>query len=124
MATLEKATIYPNAISDKHQSILCIVFLGIKANIMTIIIVKTVTECPEGRLLFFPGWTLPIMAKEVLSKTAAGLGTQNSGFNITQIRADTIDAESKVSHNLGAYRKKMESNDKPINASPNWVRFN
>jgi hypothetical protein len=34
-----------------------------------------------------------------------------------------MDAESKLSHNFGAYKRTMESNDIKIRASPNCVRL-
>ena len=85
-------------------------------------IVKTVIECPEGKLLC-PDKVFPMITKLLLSKAAAGLGIANRTFSTPENIAETREADSKDSQILGAYTIKMVKNDKEIRASPSWVRL-
>ena len=95
-------------------------FLGINANNKTVSIVKTVIECPDGKLAD-PTAVFPMITKLLLSNTTAGLGTENIFFNKLENIRETNDADIKDSHILGAYTMKILKNDKKIVASPNWV---
>lgn len=58
---------------------LYMIFFGIKAKRITVKIVKTVTVCPEGKLLK-PSKVLPTIIKLSLFKISAGLGIENNSF--------------------------------------------
>ena len=96
--------------------------LGIKAYIKTVSVVKTVMECPEGKLAN-PVAALPIITKLLLSNTSDGRGTKNKFFRKLDATSETSEAESKASHILGAYTIKIIKKDKKIEASPIWVRL-
>ena len=106
----------------KNQTILLNAFLGIMANIRTVSTVKTVIECPDGKLLC-PDNVFPMIVKVVLSNDAAGLGTANIFFSTLENNAETSEAESNASQILGTYKIKILNNDKKISASPSWVRL-
>ena len=80
-------------------------------------------ECPEGKLLC-PVNAFPMITKLLLSNTAAGLGTANILFSITEKIAETSEADINDSQILGAYTINRAKNDKMISSSPNWVRLN
>ena len=106
----------------KTHRILHFNFSGINANNRTVSVVKTVMECPEGKLLL-PDNAFPKITKLLLSNTAAGLGTANILFSEAENIAETREADIKDSHSLGAYTMKIDKNDKKTNASPNCVRL-
>lgn len=80
---------------------LYIIFFGIKAKRITVKIVKTVTVCPEGKLLK-PSKVLPTIIKLSLFKISAGLGIENNSFKNLHKTAETSKADNNDSQNLGA----------------------
>jgi hypothetical protein len=64
-----------------------------------------------------------MIIKLLLSNATAGLGTANIFFNTLETSRDSSDADSKDSHNLGAYTMKILKNDRKMVASPIWVRL-
>lgn len=88
----------------------------------TVSVVKTVIECPEGKLLW-PDSFSPIITKPLLSNTAAGLGTANIFFSRHENIREISDAVIKVSQTRGAYTINSVRNEKKIRTSPNWVRL-
>jgi len=105
---------------ENAHRILELHFLGIKANNKTVSVVKTVMECPEGKLEN-PTAFFPMMIKLSLSNTIEGLGTEKMFFSTLENIAETIDADSNASHILGAYSMKIVKSDKIMEASPNCV---
>lgn len=99
--TLIKAINKPKmTIIDDHKILLVILF-GINANITMLMVVKTVIECPDGRLLN-PTSFSPIITKVSLSSAAAGLGTEKKAFSNLENIAATIVADNNDSQTLGA----------------------
>ncbi|HMC87551.1 MAG TPA: hypothetical protein VKI61_18645 [Chitinophagaceae bacterium] len=107
-------------IVKKTHKILYFNFSGINANNKTVSVVKTVIECPDGKLAN-PTAVFPTITKLLLSNTTAGLGTVNIFFNKLENIRETSDADTQDSHIFGAYTIKILKNDKKIEASPNWV---
>lgn len=99
--TRVKTKANPILIIKNVQTTLEKLFLGIKASNNTVSTVKKVIACPEGKLLC-PVNVGPMMVNVLLSKDAAGLGTENKAFNAFENIAETNEAESKASHNFGA----------------------
>jgi hypothetical protein len=95
-------------------------FSGINANNKTVNVVKTVIECPEGKLAC-PTAFFPMITKQLLSNTTAGLGTRNIFFKPTENIREASDADINDSHIFGAYKMKILKTDKIMEASPNWV---
>ena len=120
--TRVKTIINPVQIIKNDQSNLDDIFWGIKENNSTVSIVNTVMECPEGKLLC-PVNVCPIIVKLLVSKDAAGLGTANTFLKTLEKIAETIEADSKASHNFGTDNSKTDNNDKKIKASPICVRL-
>ena len=79
-----------------------------------------VIECPEGKLAY-PTAVFPMIIKQLLSNTTAGLGMQNAFFKPTEKTREVSDADINDSHILGACKMKILKNDKIIEAFPNWV---
>ena len=75
--------------------------LGIKANRITVKIVKMVTVCPDGKLLK-PCNVLPTIIKLSSFKISAGRGIKNKSLKNLQKTAETSKAESNYSQTLGA----------------------
>ena len=104
-------------IIEKNHKILYFNVIGIKANIKTVRVVKTVIECPEGKLAK-PMAVFPRIKKLSLSKTSEGRGTRNKFFNIVENKAENNEADNNASQIFEAYRMKIVKNDKKIEASP------
>jgi hypothetical protein len=96
--------------------------LGINAKSKTVRKVKTVMECPEGKLEC-PGKAFPMITKLLWSKVAAGLGTENQFFNPVENINENKDAKMRASHILGAGTMKILRIDRKINASPSCVKL-
>ena len=86
---------------EEIQGILIFNFFGIKPKSKTVRTVKTVIECPDGKLLC-PQTAFPTIKKLSLLNTTAGLGTANIFFNEHESMSDNKSPENKASQTLGA----------------------
>lgn len=117
------AKIIPIKSIDKYQKILSVAFLGMKLNMITVSIVKTVIEWPEGKLFVWPRSGFPTITKVWWSKIAAGLGTEKMNFKTFESIPEIRDALINDSQSFGAFTIKIDKNDRAMSASPNWVRL-
>lgn len=85
---------------EEIQGILNFNSFGIKPKSKTVSIVKTVIECPEGKLLC-PQTAFPMIKKVLLLNVTAGLGTANIFFKEQENKSDNIRPENKHSQILG-----------------------